>query len=466
MALFKSFAFFTATLFISSCSGSLVRSDSIGRDTSQCTSREIQGAPRPIECSGLGAVSYYLPDRLFTLSFTRAFTETAARNTFLGARAARNEARVALSTLERQLRAAQARLASDPKNVVLQRDVARLKYLVGSARQDVQDADNALTGAAAAFDASRTHENNCGFTDTFVLAPHSYVADTESAFRARLNHRITRNDTLTISTNASGLLTGGNSISADQSSAIAQAIARIAGAGGGLDAAPFAFNRRQSPAIDAPAAGVPCTERSPAAHTTLIDLADRNQLNMFTAALRGSYAYYRLEVSGADGQSTGGHSHTSADTNGDGLFYRRNLPHTLTAYSAEPHGGDNPLVLLLFEMPNSSPTEFIGYPNGPLTESKYTIAFENGMLTSYKAERPSELLAGLNLPLDVVKAFLSVPAELLTLRINNLTKQKELTAMEVEALKQAYFLEQARLGAFPSTAPTAPPPAPDADDGD
>lgn len=427
-----------------------------------------------LESTGVGSVSYYLPDRLFTLSFTRTYVASRQFAAFNDAKAGYAGAEEELARLQRQLSVAEATLAAGIVPGETRKEIARLKYLIGAAEADLKDANDLLTTTKDAFNATRTVDNNCAFNDVFTLTPQNYVADITQRFRARLVHRVGRKDILTLGTTSSGLLSNGTSVASDQSSAIAQAIGRLVGAPAGLHSFALSTDSRSLPRMagrpqfdSAAPTPNPCLTRAPFTFSLLLDPANDAHIAHFEDALKDQFAYYDVKVLQGNGQPA---PSESPPASGDGLFYRRNLPHLLQAFANDPSLGLQPnleaAVAILFEMPNASPTEFIGYPTGKLTETKYTVAFENGMLTSYGAERPSELLAGLNLPLDVVKAILSVPGELLTLRFNNLSKRNELTAEQVETLKQAYFLEQARLGAFPSTAPTTPPDGDDDDDGD
>lgn len=444
---------------LNGCSGPIVRSEPNNQS---------------VEVDGLGSVSYYLPDRLFTLSFTRARSASNQLAALNDAKAATALSAEEVARLKRELRNAQAMLNAGIRVAEARQDILRLGFLLSKAEDDLAEALAQLGVARDDYNKTRTLDNNCGFTDTFTLTPYGYVADTAQRYRAKLVHPIGRKDALTLSTTASGLLSSGNSIASDQSAAIAQAIGGLIGAPAGLQN--FATENirlfsqvtatEATPEVPGPPPN-PCTLRAPFEFSYLLDPSNASHLEHFITALRRRHAHYKIEVTSAAGQAIVA---AAAPVGGDGLFYRRNLPHVMSAYVREPDveaaADEAAAVAILFEMPNASPTEFVGYPTGALTETKYTIAFESGMLTSYNTERPSELLAAVNLPLDVVKAILTVPGELLTLRYKNLTEQNNLTGAQIDALKQAYFLEQARLGAFPSTAPITPPDDDSDDDGD
>ncbi len=452
---------------LTSCTGPIVLSESAADD------------------NAIGVVSYYLPDRLHSLSFTREFIETEAHSNFFNRRKALEGALAAHEVLAAQQAQAKARLDSDPRSPELKMELARIEALIPVATAAFEAARSANDAATKLFNDSHNLANNCGFTDAFVLAPHGYVSHTGIKFSARLNHSIGRSDTLTLSTTSSGLLDSGNSVASDQSVEIIKAIASLVGASGGLEGAlfahasanaPQALNGAKDAGSESQKGAAACLKRNPFSHADLIDMADSSRLAAFQDVLAQQGALYQLSVRNSDGSilnvgdqaprckkkkstgesGSGSQSATSIPESSTfscgGLFYRRNLPYLLYARS-----NAKPAAILLFEMPNASSTEFVGYPTGALTDSKYTIDFDHGMLTSYKAERPSELLAGMTLPLNVVKAILSVPKDLLTLRYDNLDKQSDLSAAEVEALKQAYFLQQARLGLFPQEAPTGKP---------
>jgi hypothetical protein len=67
----------------------------------------------------------------------------------------------------------------------------------------------------------------------------------------------------------------------------------------------------------------------------------------------------------------------------------------------------------------------------PITRAAFVrkvtnLTFDSGVLTEIHIEKPSEALAFMEIPLTIAKAILSVPAELIQLKINYSSRDKEL----------------------------------------
>jgi hypothetical protein len=73
-----------------------------------------------------------------------------------------------------------------------------------------------------------------------------------------------------------------------------------------------------------------------------------------------------------------------------------------------------------------------------------TLAFTNGVLTSATSNKPSEALACLQIPIDVANAIVSIPGELIKVRVNNYTENKSISEAEVAAIKAQIELLKAQ----------------------
>lgn len=86
-----------------------------------------------------------------------------------------------------------------------------------------------------------------------------------------------------------------------------------------------------------------------------------------------------------------------------------------------------------------------------LVQKKTNLTIVDGMLTQIDLNKPSSLLAGAKIPLDIIKAIASIPNDILTLRIKriqdegSLTKaQGDLLLNEIQRLKNENLLQQQR----------------------
>jgi hypothetical protein len=86
------------------------------------------------------------------------------------------------------------------------------------------------------------------------------------------------------------------------------------------------------------------------------------------------------------------------------------------------------------------------------------LAITNGMLTGVTISNPSELLASINLPGDILKALLSIPASILTFKVQQIAAQQGLTDAEAKAIESQITLlqQQAALKAAQSSATASP----------
>jgi hypothetical protein len=85
----------------------------------------------------------------------------------------------------------------------------------------------------------------------------------------------------------------------------------------------------------------------------------------------------------------------------------------------------------------------------PLVTAKTGITFDRGCPTAFTYDRESPALAWFSLPLDMAKAFLSVPAELVQLKFNSANSNAQLVGAEslqakneLDLLKQQIALEE------------------------
>lgn len=89
-------------------------------------------------------------------------------------------------------------------------------------------------------------------------------------------------------------------------------------------------------------------------------------------------------------------------------------------------------------IPNGAPVYALNLKRSPFVTRKNTIELSNGSLKSVVVDKPSEGLAVAQMPVDIARAVISVPAEILQLKIDLLNKEKGLAdgqAALIDALK-------------------------------
>jgi hypothetical protein len=119
-----------------------------------------------------------------------------------------------------------------------------------------------------------------------------------------------------------------------------------------------------------------------------------------------------------------------------GLFYRRLLPYKLDIYKGNRVLGGvdlkslNHLNTVHLELPNASPPELLKCTGTAFAKRDFDTEFKDGLLISHKEERPSEALSIVAIPYDIIKAAISVPADIIPLKVDY--RNKETTLIETQ----------------------------------
>jgi len=144
----------------------------------------------------------------------------------------------------------------------------------------------------------------------------------------------------------------------------------------------------------------------------------------------------------------GGNFNRQGPVDQKGIYYRPLLPYELSftlkdfAYYKKE----------TISLPNEAPIMAIDLTRGAFIKKAMTLNFKNGILTQIKIDKPSEVLAAMDIPLDIAKGIVSLPAELIQLKIDYSSKNTNLynaLLQEIQA-KDAlinYMQERAKGGA-------------------
>jgi hypothetical protein len=129
----------------------------------------------------------------------------------------------------------------------------------------------------------------------------------------------------------------------------------------------------------------------------------------------------------------------------EGIFYRPLLPYTVTVNEENNQTTYSTVVLL----PNDGPILSLVPKRASLVTAKTSIVFDHGCPTAVSFDRASPAVAWASLPIDMVKAFLSAPAELVQLKFNFANSNAQLSSAElaglnnqISILKQQLAIEQ------------------------
>ena len=113
-----------------------------------------------------------------------------------------------------------------------------------------------------------------------------------------------------------------------------------------------------------------------------------------------------------------------------GICYRLPLKYSVR------FGFDNGRVFTRnISLPNGGPIVSLNLNRAAFVEKVHEISFTDGSPAEMKLKKPSEGLEFVALPIEIVKAILQAPAEILQLKINQNDKEKELANSKNEKLK-------------------------------
>lgn len=319
-------------------------------------------------------------------------------------------------------------------------------------------------------------------TDTITITALPSVADTAHRYAAKLNHLVTRTDKLDLKTNAAGLISNVTAKAEDKTADIlvtlAQSIA-ARGTGGAQARVPMNFE----PLGSVPKGEISCEGRfkrlkdyalrpfkfelifDPTLNKYIEKTPRRSNGSTETSLSPWEYISASLCAKGADyvfdwqplgvpmvlaaqGKGDAPDQGDANDNKSDGIFYRRLLPYRLNIYTGirNDNGEVESLIstkALAFDLPNGSHPELLKLKAGFFVTTDFLTEFQDGVLVSHKEERPSEALAIVKIPYDIVKALISIPAEILSLKVNYSTKEAALIDARTAVLKSQKALDDA-----------------------
>jgi hypothetical protein len=419
----------------------------------------VRSAPR-LSNELASGVTYYLPKRDMKITAERKLLKkeevekalAAKKGELETANTALKASKASVETLTRRL-ASPAVVASvdATASVTEELAIATADVEVGTAKTTAIGAEiKVLEAALLVVNASAT--GSCAFQYSAKLEVLAPTADTRLRLTADPFHSPLRDDDTKLAVTQDGLLTSANVVAADRTGDIIVEIAS-AFAGIGVDApmdplaavgAPpaarcdqipvkfvFRFNPvdeiERKAANDALAAAeFPFRVDAPAmvAAYTFTDPAKDQIIDRQRVVEKQPRDSYRLD------QALYHHGKQGA------LFYRTALPQTveLRQCQATPTCANTeesvPIEAALVLLPQAGPISYIPMRSSAFVKTVDDVTFYNGMLASWTASRPSEVLEVVRLPVKILKAVVSVPAEIIKLRIDLSDQQKGLAASQ------------------------------------
>jgi hypothetical protein len=408
-----------------------------------CAPATVISYKSPPDGAGL---AYYLPKRLIRLQLDRAPASASdqvekAKSNLAAAEESEKKAAGAAKSAAK-VRDELAKGAGGTSSAAYAEQVKAVQVAEANAalaKQAVANAQKALKEAVSV-DWFAAPDGKGILLDTFTIALSAPVADTDERFVAVGHHVPSRTDTFSLKTNTSGLLSNADAIAEDQTAAI---IVSLAGAGAGLRATTTPLTLTEA---FRPEARKNCLAEGPVPFSVEF-LLDPRELRDGTSKIESQLcalgAAYRFALTPLSKGPLAGGRVPSNEGDG-GIYYRRELPHLLSIHRLNESNEPKLVKAILLAMPNFSPREFLALEGGAFTKREYTNIFDNGILISHTASKPSELLAVAKIPVDVMKAIFSIPTELITLKVNYTNAGKDLAEAQKAILEAAKALEDAR----------------------
>lgn len=425
--------------------------------------------------SSADGIVYALPKRRIEFAIERKLTKASdVAKKLAGAKSALEAAKKA----EANAKKAEAVAKAISENAAgSAKGEAERKYQLAKAAS--MAASDAKTKAATLVAAAESEAAAATLGPACVAPSYSYSVkllppepDPRYVFRARHIHLIWRDDEATITTTPEGLLSSTKVTSTDRTGDILVEIAKTVSfflgptptleADGGPPA-PDCPTRLTHPAFSIRTVFDPATFAAEAAVAgtggadSLVDKFDAELTDQLGAdvneQLDGLNAPFRLFVEDGGGASALGVSllpATGTDSNDGvekdrsetegvpGLLYRRALPYKISIYQAFQVNGATetaPVHTAIAFAPNEGPVGIVPYKAGSFVKTAYDVSFDNGMLTSWDANRPAELFAIWRLPLEIVDGVFEGLSKIIPFRIEQTTNENQLLELQAENIE-------------------------------
>jgi hypothetical protein len=128
-----------------------------------------------------------------------------------------------------------------------------------------------------------------------------------------------------------------------------------------------------------------------------------------------------------------------------GIVYRPRQQYRLYVYANDdPKGGStwNLVQTMHVKMENISPVVSVGVDRAIFSARRTALVFDRGVLVNMCVSKRSELLAVAEIPLEVVRSIVALPAAIITVRIDEVTKSRELMGVERDLIRlQRQYIE-------------------------
>ncbi|MBL4602982.1 MAG: hypothetical protein JKY84_09555 [Emcibacteraceae bacterium] len=396
-------------------------------------------------------VLYFLPQRMMKLTATRepvkADTKEKAKKKYKDAKAALENATKAEAASKGQYNGAKQGFdkgktrkinkdfSKEDKNKLLE----KLKLKTDTLFIEHQIAIDTLIKAKRAFEISETNykyvlfllteKDESDVTEikkskvTIKLELLPAGPDPKAAYIAKLKHSILRDDLTKIVVNDRGLLSSSKVTAEDKTSDI---LVDIAGVFGIITGSSFPKMDPLSTIGDLSDINLGCPIEKPLNYERVFDPSVANEV---THASNYLYACFgrKLII-----DTLVKNNNDDIPDEIDGYVYRMAMPYTVNVVNytqGTPHSEQSVVAML----PNNGPLAYIPMKSSAFVKTVDDVTFKDGSILSWDSTRPSEMAAFFRIPVAMLKAIVSVPAELIQLKFDSSKSLAEGQAAQIRA---------------------------------
>jgi hypothetical protein len=119
----------------------------------------------------------------------------------------------------------------------------------------------------------------------------------------------------------------------------------------------------------------------------------------------------------------------------EGILYRTPQPYKFSVLRGQATAAE-----AVFYSESGMPYQLLPIKRSAFVKRETTITFVQGVPVTVETKKPSEVLAAVSIPLDIVTAILAAPGQLLTFRVNNTQSKGQLEANEATIIENQQTL--------------------------
>jgi hypothetical protein len=433
----------------------LISSVTIGCATLVTTTKESSEQPNS------AGVTYYLPMKLVKVTLTRKAVPIDALKVAAAdlekAKVAAQEAanrkqtsKAAAEWADKSAQAAESAKPGTPMAIKARENADLLVADLAAADKIMIEANKKQASTQLAYDNLVASGNVNKYEDEILITELPAIPDPNERYVANLSHWPTHADILKISTTEAGLLKTVSGTSTDKTGAILEDTAKaiIAGikASVGLPGTPQPSN--YSNAAD-PCKTVTSFLTQPFTNEYTFNPSNPSEKSNINCTLKKVGSHFQITANKVPAPPNVQKSQSTPNSNQcgqcfTGLVYRRPVRWEISISKTETgSNGDVPIRTVTILLPNEGPAMVAPMDTSPFIATSYDIAFQDGMLTKWEVDRPSELYAAIQIPLNILKDVIALPTQLIQLKFDYSSKDAELLKAEKTRVEAAAALREA-----------------------